>query len=150
MPPVEAYPSVPNSEGTCVNKPSGLHRLKRFLCLGSVNGPVCVHNYTQELGPQNVRFVNQLLANGHGEDVVAEVESFSKNGRVARQDTSVLVLAMCARLGDDRTKRRAYDAVERVCRTPTQLFQFVELCKNLNRTAGAGSGWGRAHRRAIR
>ena len=99
---------------------------------------------------ENADCVRGLIVYGRGEDVVSEVVSFNEEGHVARQDTSVLVLAMCARLGDDRTKRRAYDAFERVCRIPTHLFQFVELCENLNMTAGAGSGWGRAHRRAIR
>ena len=121
----------------------------RFLCCGSENEAICVHGHTHEFAVQNIECVNRLLVGGRGEEVVNKIASISREGRGARQDGLLLVLAMCARFGDDRTKRRAYDALNEVCRIPTNLFQFVELCKNLNMTAGAGSGWGRAHRRGI-
>ena len=138
----------PDSDGS-MSLVSGLGRVRRFLCLGSLSTCYSVHD-SLDLSVEKAECIRALIVYGRGEDVVSVVVAFNEEGRDARRDTSVLVLAMCARLGDDRTKQRAYDAFERVCRIPTHLFQFVELCENLNMTAGAGSGWGRAHRRAIR
>eukprot|EP00128_Syssomonas_multiformis_P009867 Colp12_sorted_trinity150504_noHs@24244 len=58
----------------------------------------------------------------------------------------IFTLALCARLGDERTKKAAYEALNAVCRIPTSLFMFVGFCEAVS---DGGSGWGRAHRRAV-
>jgi 60 kDa SS-A/Ro ribonucleoprotein len=59
----------------------------------------------------------------------------------------MLGLAMCARLGDLPTKRRAYEVLPQVCRIPTHLFMFVGFCEMLSNPS---TGWSRAHRNAMK
>ena len=58
----------------------------------------------------------------------------------------MFALAICARQEKDvKTKQAAYAVINDVCRIPTHLFMFMEYCEKLSQ----GTGWGRAHRRAI-
>ena len=139
-----------NSEDALVYEQTDIDRLRRFLCFGSELGTYYTGNDDQgvdALGLQNVESITRLIEAGRGEEIVNELVSFSLEGRAAKRDSLLFVLAMCARLGDEKTKQRAYEAVNQVCRIPTHLFYFIELCQNFS--TGSGSGWGRAHRRAI-
>ncbi len=118
-------------------------RLRRFLCLGSEGGTYYVKERT--LGKQNAEAILRLIASGKGELVVQEIAQVSVEGRAAKQDPTIFALALCARSDDMATKKAAYEALNKVCRIPTHLFSFVEFCQNLSE----GTGWGRAHRRAI-
>lgn len=53
---------------------------------------------------------------------------------------------MVCRLGDVATRRAAYAAVPEVCRTPTMLFEFIDLHKAMSPDS---NGWGRCLRRAV-
>ena len=137
-----------NSEGAIVYEVDDIDRLRRFLCFGSENGTYYIGK--EELGQQNAECIKRLIEDKRGVEMVDELVSFSVEGRAAKQDSLLFAFAMCARLGDKATKRRAYDALDKVCRIPTHLFQFIELCEQLSVGSGRGSGWGRAHRNAIR
>ena len=134
---------VPNSAGGFTWAVDDMKRLRRFLCLGSEGGSYYIGE--KELGKQNAQAILRLIAEGKGEAVVQEVVDFSVNGRAAKQNPIIFALALCARAEDKPTKQAAYAVLNRVCRIPTHLFAFVEYCQNLS----AGTGWGRAHRRAI-
>ncbi len=135
---------VANSAGGFTWKVDDMVRLRRFLCLGSEGG-----NYyasEKKLGKENAMAITRLIGDGRGESVVKEIVEFSVHGRAAKQDPVIFALALCARADASvETKKAAYDALNAVCRIPTHLFSFVEFCQNLS----AGTGWGRAHRRAI-
>ena len=118
-------------------------RLRRFLCLGSEGGTYYVNE--QKLGRDNAKAILRLIEAGKGELVVQEILRYSVEGRAAKQDPIIFALALCARSEDVGTKRAAYEALRKVCRIPTHLFSFVEFCQNLS----VGTGWGRAHRKAI-
>lgn len=134
---------VPNSAGGFCWEVNDLQRLRRFLTLGSEGGSY----YTGEiaLGKENAKAIIRLIAEGEGESVVREIVEFSVQGRAAKQDPIIFALALCARSGEEKTVKAAYEALNKVCRIPTHLFSFVEFCQNLS----IGTGWGRAHRRAI-
>lgn len=135
---------IPNTAGGFVYKVDDMNRLRRFLCLGSEGGTY--HIGEKELGMENAQTIQKLIEDGKGEDVVKEVVSFSEEGRAAKQNPIIFTLAVCARQEKNKqVKRLAYDAVSKVCRIPTHLFNFVEYSEKLSR----GTGWGRAHRRAI-
>ena len=71
---------------------------------------------------------------------------YCEEGRAAKQNPIIFTLAMCARQDKDaEVKKAAYDSLVKVCRIPTHLFHFIDYSEKLSR----GSGWGRAHRRAI-
>lgn len=124
-------------------------RLRRFLCLGSEGGSYYVGE--KKLGRENAEAILRLIKSGKGREVVETVVEYSLEGRAAKQNPIIFVLALCAREGDDpETKAAAYGALNRVCRIPTHLFSFVDFCEGLSTGAGgATTGWGRAHRRAI-
>ncbi|GLI66092.1 hypothetical protein VaNZ11_009814 [Volvox africanus] len=120
---------IRNNAGGYVYKIDDFSRLRRFIILGS-NG----NNYyvsEQQLGLENCECVLQLLAEGEGLRVVEEVTRISTRGRAPRQSTGILVLAVCARLGDLATRRAALAALPAVCRTASTLFEFVQYCKDL-------------------
>ena len=48
----------------------------------------------------------------------------------------IVVLAMCARLGDPASRRAALSAVPAVCRTASTLFEWVQRCKEVGAAAG--------------
>ena len=135
---------VKNSAGGFTWKVDDMKRLARFFCFGAEGGTYYIKE--KELAIQNAKCVQRLLEAGKGKDVVKEVVGFSEEGRAAKQNPIIFTLAMCARQdGDPEVKKAAYDSLVKVCRIPTHLFHFIEYSEKLSR----GSGWGRAHRRAI-
>ena len=134
---------VPNSAGGFTWKVDDMTRLRRFLCLGSEGGTYYIGE--KKLGRENAESIMRLIASGRGVQVVEEIVDFSVQGRAAKQDPIIFALALCARGDDKDVKKAAYDALDKVCRIPTHLFSFVEFCEGLS----VGTGWGRAHRRAI-
>ncbi|EFJ53052.1 hypothetical protein VOLCADRAFT_78678 [Volvox carteri f. nagariensis] len=139
---------VPNNAGGFVYTIDDFSRLKRFVILGSN-----ANNYyvsSKDLGLENCECVLKLLAEGHGVRVVEEVTRISREGRAPRQSTGIMVLAICARLGDLATRRAALAALPAVCRTASTLFELVQRCKELGPVVRATrASWGRSMRRAI-
>ena len=134
---------VPNDAGGFSYQVDDMQRLRRFMVLGSEGGTYYVGE--KELGRQNAEAVLRLINDGRGCEVVREVVTYSTEGRTAKQNPIIFVLALCARGDDLATKKAAYEALSKVCRIPTHLFAFVVFCEVLS----TGSGWGRAHRKAI-
>ena len=134
---------VPNRAGGFTWEVDDMRRLRRFLCLGSEGGTFYIGE--KELGRENAMAIIRLIASGRGIEVVKEIVDFSVEGRAAKQNPIIFALALCAREKDLLTKQAAYDALVKVCRIPTHLFAFVEFCQGLSE----GTGWGRAHRRAV-
>lgn len=127
-----------------VFKISDAQRLNRFLILGTEGGTY--YQKEQDITQENATCALRLISSGHGNEVVDAVVDVSTNGRAPKQNTCLFVLAMCVKLGDEKTKIFAYSALPRIIRIPTHLFSFLDFCEQLN---AGGKGWGRAHRRAI-
>lgn len=134
---------VPNSAGGFTWVVDDMKRLQRFLVLGSEGGSYYIGE--QQLTRENAGTILRLLADGKGTEVVAQVVEFSLEGRAAKQNPIIFALALCARDKDPEAKKAAYGALSKVCRIPTHLFTFIEYCELLS----VGTGWGRAHRRAV-
>ncbi|XP_060078446.1 RNA-binding protein RO60-like [Ylistrum balloti] len=138
-----SYCQVLNTSGGYVFTVTDMTRFLRFLILGTENG---VYNHDEkELTRENVLSIDRLIINDRGVEVVQRIVEVSEAGRACKQNCTVYALAICARSNDPDTKRAAYDALSTVCKIPTDLFAFIEYCEQFS----AGTGWGRAHRRAI-
>ncbi|CAB3992386.1 60 kDa SS-A Ro ribonucleo -like [Paramuricea clavata] len=135
---------VENSAKGMVWLVDDINRLRRFLVLGSEIPTYYIGQ--RELGIENAKAIVRLFEAGRGVEVVSEILTFSLEGRTAKQNSIMLALAMCARLGDLPTKRKAYEVMPQICRIPTHLFMFVDLSKKLSKPT---TGWGRAPRKAI-
>ena len=129
--------------GTGTFAVSDTTRLNRFLILGAEGGSY--YTGERQLTLDNAAAVARLIGAGHGVAVVQEVVAVSTAGRAAKQQPSLFVLAMAARLGDEATRRAAYAAVAQCCRIPTHPFTFIGYVEAI----GATSGWGRGLRRCV-
>lgn len=137
--PIPGSNQVPNSAGGYAWVVDDWVRLDRFLVLGTEGGTF----YIQEkpLTVENAQAVLRCLQTDGGR-VVARVVEISENGRAAKNDPALFVLAMAAGMGDDATRKEALSALPQVARTGTHLFHFMEFVEGFR-------GWGRGLRRAI-
>lgn len=114
-------------------------QLERFLILGSAgNGYYCSE---QKLTLDNAKCVTDCLVED-GPRAVSIIASISREGRAPKNDPAEFALGLAASSKNENTRQAAYEALSSVCRTPTQMFHFVDTVKGLR-------GWGRGLRRAI-
>lgn len=137
------YDQVENSVHGFVYKVGDKARVLRFLCLGAEGGSYYAKE--RELKRENTQSIDRLIMEGRGTEVVDLIYKVSTEGRACKQTPTLYALAICARSNDPKTKTAAYKILGSVCRIPTHLFEFVQLCEK----ESAGTGWGRAHRVAI-
>jgi 60 kDa SS-A/Ro ribonucleoprotein len=114
-------------------------RLDRFLILGSEGGSYYASE--RELSLENASAVAECI-DKDGVRVVDRVVEISDAGRAPKNDPAIFALAMCAKLGDDKTRKAALAALPLICRIGTHLFHFA-------RDLEAFGGWGRGTRRAV-
>lgn len=134
-----ATPQTPNSAGGHGWAVDDWTRLDRFLILGSEGGSYYASE--RELTLDKAKAVHRALA-ADGVRVVDRVVRISTTGRAPKNDAAILVLALALKRGDLVTRRAAQDAVPKVCRIGTHLFQLAEAVKALG-------GWGRGTQRAF-
>jgi 60 kDa SS-A/Ro ribonucleoprotein len=130
---------VPNSAGGFAWAVDEWSRLRRFLILGSEGGSFYAGEW--KLTRENAVAVERCVAED-GARAVAEIVAVSEAGRAAKNDAAIFALALAAGLGDEATRRSALEALPRVCRTSTHLFQFATFVEGFR-------GWGRSLRRGV-
>jgi len=130
---------VRNSAGGFTFSVDDFGRLDRFLILGSEGGSYYASEKT--LTKENAQGVIACIKKD-GLETVRRIVDVSVNGRAPKNDPAIFALALCATFGDTQTKQAAADAVAKVCRIGTHLFQFAEAIEALR-------GWGRSVRRAV-
>lgn len=137
--PIPGTAQVANNAGGFAWAVDDWTRLDRFLILGSEGGTYYV--FEQALTVQNAESVLRCIK-ADGQRTVARIEEISVAGRAPKNDPALFALAMAAAMGDESTKRGAWDALPRVARIGTHLFHFV-------REYHAFRGWSRASRNGI-
>ncbi|HKH93718.1 MAG TPA: TROVE domain-containing protein, partial [Gemmatimonadaceae bacterium] len=130
---------IPNSAGGYAWPVDHWTRLDRFLVLGTEGGTFYIGERT--LTAESAQAVVACLAED-GSRVVRRVIEISESGRAPKNDPALFVLAMAAGLGDEATRAAALASLERVARTGTHLFHFLQYVK-------AFRGWGRGVRSAV-
>lgn len=129
---------VKNRAGGYVFEVGDWERLRRFLIIGA-SGTYYVG--TRELSKENAEIVVKL-ANVDGERLVREIVAVSDAGRAPKQDAGIFALAIAASYGTDASRKAALDALPKVCRTASTLFQFCSYVEQFR-------GWGRGLRNAV-
>jgi 60 kDa SS-A/Ro ribonucleoprotein len=137
--PIPGSQQVPNSAGGFAWAVNDWTRLERFLVLGSEGGTYYIQ--PRQLTVENAEAVLRCIQE-NGRLVVDRVVAISENGRAPKNDPALFVLAMCAGLGDEATRRAALEALPRVARIGTHLFHFLEFVEGFR-------GWGRGLRRGV-
>jgi 60 kDa SS-A/Ro ribonucleoprotein len=130
---------TPNSAGGYAWAIDDWARLHRFLILGSEGGSYYAGEW--KLARENAQAVERCIA-ADGIRMVTEIVAISDSGRAPKNDPAIFALAMAAGAADEATRKAALDALPRVCRTGTHLFQFATFVEGFR-------GWGRSLRRAI-
>ena len=130
---------VPNSAGGWVWPVDDMVRLDRFLILGTEGGSY--YSDERPLTLDNAEAVLRAIE-ADGAAVVRRVVEISEAGRAPKNDPAIFVLALAASKGDPATRRAAFEALPRVCRTGTHLLHFAQFVEQFR-------GWGRGLRRAV-
>lgn len=130
---------VPNSDGAYVFEADSWTRLNRFLILGTEGGSYYAGE--SKLTFENLEHVEGCIRED-GLRVVSIVVDISESGRAPKNDQALFVLAMCAAAEDDKVRAAALEALPRVARIGTHLFQFVTYVEQHR-------AWGRGLRRAV-
>lgn len=129
---------VKNNAGGYTFQISDRDRLHRFLMTGS-EGTYYVN--AKELTRQNAEIVINL-AKTDGLYLVEQIVAVSDAGRAPKQDAGLFALAIASVMGDDATRRAAYLAIPRVCRTGSTLFRYNQFREQL--TSAHPMGWRKA------
>ena len=129
------------ASGLKVFKISDMDYLKRFLLTGST-GSLYMNVRTQM--DQHIDFLRSIASSNRdvGIQAVCLIEEISVSGRAARNDSALMALAVMCDSTSLAVRRAAFDAVPRVARTATHLFEFVGLRRQIR-------GLGRGAKRAI-
>lgn len=128
-----------NSAGGFAYPVDNWTRLARFLILGSEAGTYYIAE--KPLTVENALSVKACIEED-GVKVVETVVEISAEGRAPKNDPALFVLAMCAGLGNEDTRKAALAALPKVARTGTHLLHFAEFVEGFR-------GWGRGLRRAV-
>jgi len=138
--PIPGTAQVPNSAGGFAWAVDDWTRLHRFLILGSEGGSYYASQ--QALSLENAQAVVRCLQ-ADGARTVRTIVDVSEAGRAPKTDPAIFALALATTDNADAdTRRKALDALPRVCRTGTHLFHFAAHVDGMR-------GWGRGLRRAV-
>lgn len=137
--PIPGKQQVKNTAGGYAFPVDDWTALRRFLILGSEGGTYYIGE--RDLTIQNAEAVQRCIA-ANGLKVVQEVVDVSDSGRAPKNDPALFVLAMCTAASDPRIRQAAWQALPKVARIGTHLFQFAEYRE-------AFGGWGRLARKGV-
>lgn len=130
---------VENYAGGYVFSVSDMQVVERFLVLGTEGGTYYASEKDLTL---DMATKCQSIVKSDGEAVVAKIVEVSDSGQAIKNDPALFLLAMCAGIGDEDTRKAALAALPKVARMSTHLFHFVEFIKNFR-------GWGRGLKNAV-
>ena len=131
---------IQNDAGGYVFAIDDEERLMRFLILGSDSNTY--YSSAKELTLESAEAIKNMIIADCKKCVDIIVNS-SDSGRAPKNDPAIFALAMCASFGKTADERNyALAALNKVCRTATHLFQFVE-------TISLMRGWGRSLKKYV-
>jgi len=114
-------------------------RLERFLILGAEGGTYYVNQ--RKLVRDNFTSLQECL-DEDGVKTVEKIVEISHGGRAPKNDAAIFALAVAAGHDSVKTKHAALEAMPKVCRIGTHLFDFLSCAQEFR-------GWGRGLRRAV-
>lgn len=127
----------PNNAGGFSFKVDDTARLERFMVLGTDGGTYYVSEKT--LTADAMKFLTKMVKKDA--QLVADVAvNVSVTGRAYRNSPAIFAAAVLMVDGDDKALARY--AFNKIVRTSTHLFEYMQYIENLG-------GWGRAKRNAV-
>jgi 60 kDa SS-A/Ro ribonucleoprotein len=126
---------IKNAAGGYVFQITPLHRLERFLILGS-EAPT-YYASARTLTRENAQNVEQCWSIDPQKTADTIVAVVSEN-RAPRMDPALFALALGVVHPDLAARQAAYRTVISVCRIPTHLFTWMKYCQDLGKGNGRG------------
>lgn len=130
-------PMVKNSAGGFTFEVDDWTRLERFLILGAEGGSY--YSSERKLTIENATCVQRCL-DLDAARAVNTIVDISVAGRAPKNDPAVFALAIAS--AHPVAKQYAFEALPKVCRIGTHLFQYVAAVNELR-------GWGKGLRKAV-
>jgi 60 kDa SS-A/Ro ribonucleoprotein len=137
--PIPGSNQVRNSAGGYSWAVDDWKRLDRFLILGSEGGSYYASE--RKLTVENAQAVERCIRED-GKRVVSRIVEISMAGRAPKNSPALFALAMVIGMGDKEAQKAGMEAIPKVARIGTHLFELVEYIQSFR-------GWGRGLRRAI-
>jgi 60 kDa SS-A/Ro ribonucleoprotein len=136
--------TILNSCGKEVFRISPIEQLRRFMFLGTEAGTYYISE--RDLTKMNLECLESVLQDeGDRGKILDLVKEFSN--KAFKKDYIILVLARCCSFREDTEFRKsAYSVMLDVCKIPTHLFLFLELCEMFNKKYNNSSGWNKIHK----
>ena len=132
--PIPGEPQVENNAGGFVYEVDGWQQFRRFLILGSEGGTYYVDE--KSLTVENAHSILKCV-NENPTRAIELIADVSERGLSQKNDAAIFALALCmSEQVPIAARQLASKAFNRVIRTGTHLFQFLEAVKGLR-------GWGR-------
>lgn len=131
---------IQNDAGGYVFAIDDEERLMRFLILGSDSNTY--YSTAKKLTLESAEAIKNMII-ADCKKCVDIIVNISDSGRAPKNNPAIFALAMCASFGKTADERNyALAALNKVCRTATHLFQFVE-------TISLMRGWGRSLKKYV-
>lgn len=122
----------------------------RFLILGSDKPQYYTSSGNEkESNLEHLTNILMMIEEGMGLNMVKTMIDVSVNARAPKQTYTFIALALCSLNNDLDLKTAANDAVQKICRIPTHLFEYVDLREKISLKMNKTTGWGKAHRRTV-
>ncbi len=118
--------------------------LKRFLMLGTENGSYYVSE--NDFVITHVNCLEKLLK----QDYTKVIDIINKYYlSVYKKDYLLFVIARCCADKNKDLRIYAYEYMLEVCKTPTQLFLFIDLYEKINEILNKSTGWNKLQKEYI-
>lgn len=143
----DSVQTVENNAGGQSFKVSREQMFLRFLILGSDKPQYYVTQ--KECNLEHLTNILMMIEEGMGLDMVKTMINVSVNARAPKQTYTLIALALCSLNNNLSLKTAANDSVQKICRIPTHLFEYIDLREKISLKMNKTTGWGKAHRRTI-
>ena len=122
----------------------------RFLILGSDKPQYYAPGGDEKQSNlEHLTNILMMIEEGMGLDMVKTMIDVSINARAPKQTYTFIALALCSLNNDLVLKTAANEAVQKICRIPTHLFEYIDLREKISLKMNKTTGWGKAHRRTV-
>ena len=143
----DSVQTVENNAGGQSFKVSREQMFLRFLILGSDKPQY--YATQKECNLEHLTNILMMIEEGMGLEMVKTMINVSVNARAPKQTYTLIALALCSLNNNLSLKTAANDSVQKICRIPTHLFEYIDLREKISLKMNKTTGWGKAHRRTI-
>lgn len=130
---------IKNSAGGFSFEVNEWTQLERFILIGSEGGSY--YATEQKLTKENAKNVQKCL-DLHGTQAIDRIVDISSAGRAPKRAPAIFALAMASGHSNEDVRRAAFQALPKVCGTPTDLYAFVAAMESFR-------NWGKLARQGI-